>query len=160
MNIAIVYFSKHGTTEKVAQMIAKNLGENSTTLINIWENPRLNLATFDLIILGCGIYMGTPTKFFRKFCDKNMNVLLMKKVGLFVCGMEADEAKQQQETMNAYPEILLQHAIAKAFLGGEFLFEEMNFMERAIIKRIAKTNKSISALKESEINEFARKLIS
>lgn len=159
MNIAIIYTSKHGTTEKVAQMIAGNLAEHPLSLINLKRNANPDLTDFDLLILGCGIYAGNPSGSFRKFCNNNINILLNKKLGLFICGMESDSTKQQQEIMNAYPASLLQHADAKVFVGGEFLFEQMNFMEKTIIKRIAKTDKSISAIKDSEIKGFVDQLI-
>lgn len=159
MNIAIIYTSKHGTTEKVSQMIAENLAGHQLSLINLKKNPNPDLTDFDLLILGCGIYAGNASGSFRKFCNNNMNVLLNKELGLFICEMEPDTARQQQEIMNTYPASLLQHADAKAFVGGEFLFEEMNFMEKAIIKRIAKTDKSISAIKDTEIKKFTDQLI-
>jgi menaquinone-dependent protoporphyrinogen oxidase len=68
--------------------------------------------------------------------------------------MEPDREKQQQELENAYPLWLKQQAVAKHFLGGAFLFEKMNFFERAIIKRIAKTDKSVSRIDEDEIEKF------
>jgi menaquinone-dependent protoporphyrinogen oxidase len=68
--------------------------------------------------------------------------------------MEQDSAKQQQELANAYPQTLYQHAVSTCFAGGEFQFEKMNFFERAIIKRIAKTDKSISQIRENEIDRF------
>jgi menaquinone-dependent protoporphyrinogen oxidase len=52
---------------------------------------------------------------------------------------------------------LYEYAVSTCFAGGEFLFEKMNFFERAIIKRIAKTDKSVSQIKEEEIGRFAVK---
>jgi menaquinone-dependent protoporphyrinogen oxidase len=68
--------------------------------------------------------------------------------------MEPDSAKQQQELASAYHQKLYEYAVSKCFAGGEFLFEKMNFFERAIIKRIAKTDKSVSQIKEEKIDRF------
>jgi menaquinone-dependent protoporphyrinogen oxidase len=68
--------------------------------------------------------------------------------------MELDETKQQQELANAYPQELVRHAVSTCFAGGEFQFDKMNFFERAIIKRIAKTDKSVSQIWEGEIDRF------
>jgi menaquinone-dependent protoporphyrinogen oxidase len=49
---------------------------------------------------------------------------------------------------------LFLHAVSKCFVGGEFQFEKMNFFERAIIKRIAKTDKSVSQIDEDAISKI------
>jgi menaquinone-dependent protoporphyrinogen oxidase len=54
---------------------------------------------------------------------------------------------------------LKQQAIAKHFLGGEFIFEKMNFFERSVIKRIAKTDKSVSRIDEDGIEKFVTDFI-
>jgi menaquinone-dependent protoporphyrinogen oxidase len=69
--------------------------------------------------------------------------------------MEPDSAKQQRELDDAYPPELYEYAVSTCFAGGEFLFEKMNFFERAIIKRIAKTDKSVSSIKEENIEKLA-----
>ena len=154
MNTAILYFSKHGTTEKVANLIAERLGKNQTEVIDLKKVKNPDIQSFDRIILGCGIYAGKPSKSFQDFCTRNLTTFLSKKIGLFVCGMEISVEKQQQELLNAYHTDLLQHATAKSFLGGEFNFEKMNFAERLIIKRIANINKNVSAIKKAEITSF------
>lgn len=68
--------------------------------------------------------------------------------------MEKEEEKQREELERAYPKELIDKAKSKQFLGGEFLFENMNFFERMIIKKIAKTDKSISALNHQNIDRF------
>jgi menaquinone-dependent protoporphyrinogen oxidase len=90
----------------------------------------------------------------QRFCKENIETLAQKRFALFVCGMESDSAKQQQELANAYPQELYEYAVSTCFAGGEFLFEKMNFFERAIIKRIAKTDKSVSQIKENEIEKI------
>ncbi|MDR1553275.1 MAG: flavodoxin domain-containing protein, partial [Prevotellaceae bacterium] len=106
------------------------------------------------IITGTSIYAGSSSKTIQRFCKENIEALKQKRLALFVCGMEPDSVKQQQELANACPQELYEHAVSKCFAGGEFLFEKMNFFERAIIKRIAKTDKSISQIREEEIDRL------
>jgi menaquinone-dependent protoporphyrinogen oxidase len=73
--------------------------------------------------------------------------------------MEPNAEKQRLELENAYPAPLFNHAVTKHFLGGEFLFEKMNFFERAIIKRIAKTDKSVSQIKDDEIEKLVAEFL-
>jgi menaquinone-dependent protoporphyrinogen oxidase len=154
MKTAIIYTSKHGTTAKVAQMIAKRLTGNQVSVINLKKDKHPDINLFDGIILGTSIYAGTSSKTMQRFCKENLETLKQKQLALFVCGMEPDSAKQQQELANAYPQELYECAVSKCFAGGEFQFEKMNFFERAIIKRIAKTDKSVSQIKENEIDKL------
>jgi menaquinone-dependent protoporphyrinogen oxidase len=158
MKIAIAYFSKHGTTAKVAQMIAGRLIGSQVSIIDLKKEKFPDLNSFDGIILGTSIYAGTSSKTMQRFCKENIEALKQKRLALFVCGMELDEPKQQQELANAYPQELVRHAVSTCFAGGEFLFEKMNFFERAIIKRIAKTDKSVSKIREGEIEKFVQEI--
>jgi menaquinone-dependent protoporphyrinogen oxidase len=155
MKTAIIYISKHGTTEKVARLIAEKSG-SEVTLISLKQNSNPEINSFDTIVLGASIYAGNSSKTMQRFCKNNIELLTQKRLALFVCGMELDETKQQQELANAYPQELYEYAVSKCFAGGEFLFEKMNFFERAIIKRIAKTDKSVSQIREKDIEKFVK----
>lgn len=76
-------------------------------------------------------------------------------MGLFVCGMEADVTQQEAELeLAVYHGELYNRAKAKAFAGGEFLFEKMNFIQRTIIKKISKVNTSTSDIKYDVVDRF------
>ena len=160
MKIAVIYVSKHGTTEKVAVSIAEKLGEsNEVELFSLTKNATPNISGFEMVILGSSIYAGQASKKMKTFCKKNEQVLLQKKTGLFVCGMEPNRSKRQKELEDAFPDVLSKNALASGFLGGEFIFEQMNFFERFMINRIAKTNESVSRIDRNAIEIFIKKLI-
>ena len=160
MKTAIIYASKYGTTEKVAVSIAEKLRENNEVeLFSLKENANPDISDFRTVILGSSIYAGKASRKMKTFCAKNEQVLLQKKLGLFVCGMEPSRAKRQKELEDAYSEVLSKSVAATGFLGGEFKFEEMNFFERLIIKRISKTNESVSRIDEYAIEVFVEKLL-
>ena len=159
MKIAIVYVSKYGTTEKVAASIAEKLTENNEVeLFALNKNANPNVNDFEVVIIGTPIYAGQAAKKIKAFCQTNETVLLQKKTGLFICGMEVDKDKIDSELKNAYSEVLQKSAVATAFLGGAFLFERMNFFERLIIKKIAKTTTSVQRIEEEAINKFVKAL--
>jgi menaquinone-dependent protoporphyrinogen oxidase len=59
MKTAIIYASKHGTTEKVAQAIADKLKKTTDVeLFSLKKNPNPKISEFDMIILGSPIYAG------------------------------------------------------------------------------------------------------
>jgi menaquinone-dependent protoporphyrinogen oxidase len=129
MKTAIIYTSKHGTTAKVAQMIAGRLASSGqVSVIDLKKDGYPDINSYEKVILGTPVYAGTPSKTMQRFCKDNIDVLTQKPLALFVCGMEPDTSKQQQELENAYPQELYKHADPTCFAGGEFLFEQMNFL--------------------------------
>ena len=51
MKTAIIYYSKHGTTERVTHLIGEKL-TNKVDYISLKECPRPDIRTYDRIILG------------------------------------------------------------------------------------------------------------
>ncbi len=159
MKIIIIYSSKYGTTENIAGMIASKLSDShEVELTNLKDNPRPDFSGYEFVILGTPVYANQPNKKMKAFCLTNEPVLLQKKLSFFVCGMEPDPAKRIKELEDAYPEALRSQAIATGFLGGAFLFEKMNFAERFIIKKIAKTDKTVQSILPNAIDDFVNKI--
>ncbi len=155
MKTAIIYYSKHGTTERVAHLIGENLNsEISYISLEGCSNP--DIRTYDRIILGTSIYAGTPSRKVSQFCNKNQQLLEQKVIGLFICCMNKD--KEAEEMNNAFPEYLQRLAIPKAILGGEFLFDKMNCIERFITRKVTKIESSVSCLRYDAIKEFADRI--
>ena len=67
--------------------------------------------------------------------------------------------EQEEAEMNkAFLKFLQRLMIPKAILGGEFQFDKMNFIERFLTKKIAKTNSSVSRLRYDIIRKFATQI--
>lgn len=59
MNVAIIYSSKYGTTEKICNAIASHIAEQAeATLINVDDIKDAFLLHYDSIVLGTSIYAG------------------------------------------------------------------------------------------------------
>ncbi len=161
MKTAIIYLSKHGTTKKVAGMIEARMVSDEVTMIDLKKNKKPDLSSFDRIIIGSSVYLGVAKKHFREFCTDNyVSLFAVKEVGLFLCGMEPDKKKQQEEMERSFPEELRRHSKVRGFMGGEFLFEEMNFLERMIVRKISNASASISAINKDAIDLFVKKMMS
>ena len=155
MRTAIIYSSKYGTTEKVANMIAEKIRTNNdVTLISLSSTSKPDLSSYEKVILGTSIYAGRPGIKMWKFCQKHRDILQSKTIGLFICGMQS--AKKDAELRGAYPEYL--HSIVKAedFMGGELLFEKMSFFRHRIMKRMTKADTSVSKLDNTAIDAFSK----
>lgn len=150
MKTAIVFASSHGTTEKVAAMIADRLGNNQVIMFNLRNSRFVDLSEFDRVIIGGSIHAGNIQKKVKNFCNNNMVSLLQKQVALFLCCM--NEPEYESQFNNAYPELLRRHSLSNQIIGGEFLLGKMNFIERLLVRKISGVNESISRLDLSKVD--------
>lgn len=153
MSIAIIFASLHGTTKKVSRLIQQNLNNFEVHLFDLKENNFPDIKQYDSVIVGGSIHGGQIQKSVSDFIEVFRNDLLTKKLGLFICCMVEDKAEQTFE--NVFPIDLKTHAIAKGILGGEFNFEEMNLIERIVVRNITRSKCSISKINEHLIKQFA-----
>lgn len=154
MSILIAYASKHGCTEKCATKLAQKFDEQ-VDLLDLKSGKSIDIAQYDKVIIGSSVYAGKVQKEATEFCTKNQGALDNKKIGLFICGsQEGDALKKQLDTV--YPQGLKSKAVSVEYFGGEFNFSKMNFMEKTIVKMIAKTNKDTSNILEDKIDSFAQ----
>lgn len=156
MNCLIVYMSHHGTTEKIARDLALHLGEHQTRLVNLKDEVAPSPDLFDTIIIGGSIHGGQIQSRIKEYCEKYLEKLLSKRVGLFMCSMSP--GKDVLEFNAAFPEVLRQHAVAHGLFGGELLLEKMNFVEKLMVKTMSGRKKSYSALNTTAIEEFKKKI--
>ena len=155
MKTCIVYLTKHGTSEKAAFMLKGAIG-NGCVMLNLKNEKSIAVEDYENVIIGGSIHVGKLNKTLSKFIKDNEKVLLSKRLGLFLCCME-DEEVAQKEFCEAFPEQLRNHATAAEIFGGEFLFEEMNFIEKAIVKKVAGVSESTHRLNHRKIESFAEK---
>lgn len=156
MKTLIVYSTRHGCTEKCATKMQQHLN-GETKLVNLKNSKVIHLDDYNTIIIGGSIHAGQIQKRVKKFCEQHLDTLKKKKVGLFICCMEEGETAQK-ELHDAFPDELIAHATATGIFGGEFNFEKMNFIERAIVKKVANVDKSVSKIDEESIARFAQKI--
>lgn len=70
MKTAIVYYSKHhGNTKKLLDVIAQ---KHEVALIDVTDNPKIDLSDYDRIGFASGIYYSKFQKTLLKYAEKNM----------------------------------------------------------------------------------------
>jgi menaquinone-dependent protoporphyrinogen oxidase len=156
MRTAIVYASKHGTTAKVAENIQKMLPLGEAELFNLADNKTIEFHLFDRILIGSSVYAGSIQPKARKFVAQNMVDLLQKEVGIFVCCMFFEKANEQIE--KGFPEVLRKHARSIKHMGGEFLFEKMNFVEKFLVEKITGKKNTTYNLDDEKIKMFVAEM--
>lgn len=154
---AIIYMSKHGTTQKVAMLIKELLMDDDVTLVDLDKRESIDLTYCERVIIGGSIHMGQVQKPVQTFCQEYATVLKTKKLGLFLCCMYEGE-KAIEQFNNAFPEDILAAAHSKALLGYELNFGKMNLVERALTRKITGYTESTSHINQQELNRFIEEL--
>ena len=152
MKTLILYASKYGATEKIAQHIAKIIA--GAVICDLKQKDIPELSQFDCVIIGSSIYAGAIRKESKTFVSQNVDELCEKKIGLFLSGFET--AKEDEVFNKNFPPQLLQAAYAKAFLGGIFDPKKVGAMERFIIKAAMKQTDYIDSIDNEKTIKFAQ----
>ncbi|KJS85276.1 MAG: flavodoxin [Peptococcaceae bacterium BICA1-8] len=155
MSTLIVYSTKYGCAEKCARMLSEKI-TGKVDLCNLKTSKAVDLAAYDKVVIGGSIYIGKVQKEVSRFCLENMSILKEKKLGLFICGMFKEHA--EKELKDSFPVELLNNALAKEFLGGEFVFKKMNPVERLMVKKIAKVDKELTDILEENVNKIVHSM--
>lgn len=118
MSVLIIYGTKTGTAEKCAKYLADKL-ECAVTLVNARDGIRIDLKPYDTVIIGASVRMGHIPSVVSKFMEDEEEVLLKKRIALFMCcGFTDNENISHQIELN-FPLALRNHALAVKCFGGE-----------------------------------------
>lgn len=155
MSTLIAYSSTLGCTEQCASKLKEDLGKG-VELIRISRRTKFNLEPYESIIIGGSIHAGMIQRSVYKFCENYLDTLLQKQVGLFVCCMDPD-ADEQELIARAFPDRLVEHALASGFFGGELNIKKMNLLQKIMTRKAARLQKEPDIDFQS-ILAFAKKM--
>lgn len=135
MKTIIVYAGKYGCTEDCVIKLKSKL-DGEVNLVNAAKDKVPSLAGYDSVVIGSSIYVGQIHKKVKSFIDNNLNMLLEKKISLFlVCGF----IEKFDETVAAnFPKALIDNAQSIECFGGELNIDKMNFLHKGVVKMIEK----------------------
>lgn len=151
MKSLILYYSKYGSTEKVAKKIATKIKNFDLCSLGDFNNP---LDNYDVVYLGCPIYYGKMNKAFKNFVKKNKAELAKKDVRFYLLGID-DKNYNKTIHKNIDRDVLLNATIVH--IGGAYDFEKMSFIDRFITKRVSRFDTSVDLIQEEKINELIKK---
>ena len=155
MKTLIAYSTTLGCTEQCASKLKEDLGEG-VEMVRISSRRRYDLSKHDTIIVGGSIHEGMIQRSVYKFCESNLDILLKKQVGLFVCCMDPD-ANEQELIKRAFPPKLVEHALASGFFGGELNIKKMNLLQKIMTRKAARLQKEPD-IDFQKILAFAKKM--
>jgi len=154
MKTLVLFASRYGCTEKCANMLAEKIN-GDVEVKDLVKNKKIGLDGYDLVIIGGSIMAGKMNKVVTRFVDGNLQELLTQKAALFICCLQqGDTAKEQFN--NAFPQQLLDQALARGYFGGEVDFAKLNFFMKGLMKKILETDKNVSNVSPENIEGFAQ----
>ena len=155
MKTIILYASKYGAAREIARRIAKKIEGAKLHDLKGGNIPPLD--QYDCIIIGSSLYAGTIRKEAKSFLAQNSRILMEKQLGLFLSGLGGAPGEDTEKTYWAknIPDELLKHAKAAMFLGGIFDPAKCGFLERLIIKAVAKTADYTDTIMDERITQLA-----
>jgi menaquinone-dependent protoporphyrinogen oxidase len=155
MRVLVIYTTRHGTSQKIARAI-QHSSSHQVRLHNLKKNNQPDLDRHDFIVLGSSIHAGRIPRRLRRFIRKKSDQLLAKPLAIYLCCMDLGNSEKQMEAN--FPKPLREHAIELRCLGGEFLFEKMNKIEKTLVKKIAGADGSKSNLRHDALQSFIQSL--
>lgn len=163
MRCLIIYSTKYGATQAYAEMIA-NQANCIIDSRDVTEVTGKTLQDVDTIVLGSPIYIGSITKSMQKFCEKYEDILLTKRLYLFINGLRSGE-ELAEELAKAYTEKLRKHASGQVAFGGKVSVSKLKFVDKKIMQMVSKqdprfetfdNSTNVSLLNEEELSRFAQ----
>ena len=107
MKVLIVFDTKHGNTQKVAELIGDGINSvegNETEVVNIKDFDLKEEMTYDLILIGSPNHMGRHTKSIKKFISNLSNITVkINSFAVFDTYMKADfekTVKKMEDQLN------------------------------------------------------------
>lgn len=148
---AILYKSKYGTTKQYAEWIAEETGG---TLFPLPKVKLSDLAGFDTIVIGGGLYAGGIIG--MKFLTDNFPQLSSKNLVAFAVGASFVTEKNTDEIRNRAFTPAMQEKVRFFKLRGGLDYPRMGFLDRNLMKMLVGMLKKKP---EAELDDEARGMI-
>lgn len=150
MRTLVIYESKHGSTKKCVDYIISNKINIDIYKASIFDG---NLSDYNQILVASSVYMGQFQKSIKQFFVHYEDILLDKPLHIIYCGMNKAEIENvPSQNMSSK---LIEHANIQ-HVGGAYNFKSMNFLERFIVKKLAKVKDSLEDIHYDKLNQIKK----
>lgn len=152
----ILYFGHYGSTKNAAELLSSYLQDS--VLVDGMKEKKVNISTYERIVLGTNIRVGKPNKIFRKWCKKNIDQLKDKKVSVFVIAADGTKEGAYRNQISS----LLPNVEQISYFGGELNPEPAKGIYRKVIQscieELKKEDLELPSLHRTQIIEFANQI--
>lgn len=153
MKTLLLYNTKNGATKKCAKYIEQN--GNNVKVYHVTEFKE-DLTAYKQVLIGTPVYMGNYDKKIKQFIEKNIDSLLKVKLIIYVCCM--NEKETDEVVKNNLPFEIIEHAEIY-HVGGAYYFDKLNWIQRFIVKKIAKIKETKERFDYNLLDEICKETI-
>jgi len=147
--VLIMYYSKYGTTKKYAEWLASEL---DGTICDIKKIKQENLAVYDTIILGSGLYAGNVRGL--DIFVNNYETIKNKKLIVFTCGLADVTVKDNIEEIRKKVEAKIPERIQRLIkifnVRGGIDYKKLTLTHRFMMWIL---NKALTHKPSSEVSQ-------
>ena len=166
----IIYSSIDGHTKKICERIKKFLNdENLVELVSMEDAKKIDLSSFEKIIIGASIRYGKHPKGLYEFINLNKNILDQKQCAFFSVNVVARKPEKNTAETNPYINKFLKISKWKPktirVFAGRVDYPNYNFFDKYIIKFImfitkgpTDTSQSYEFTDWSKVDDFSKEL--
>jgi menaquinone-dependent protoporphyrinogen oxidase len=129
--VLVAHASKYGSVEEVARYVGAVLRDRGATCDVVAARQAEGLESYDLVVLGTGLYMTRPHREARRFLDRYHEELARIPFAVFAMGPLSDETAEKEKVrpqldrgLARYPDI---EPVATEIFGGVIDPERMSF---------------------------------
>lgn len=138
MKTLIIYATTYDFAKECAGVLQEEL-EGDVDTVNIEKEEVPSLEGYHQVVIGGSIYMGQLDKKLKEYCVANLETLLEKRIGLFICCGFVENFEEHLK--NSFPAELLEKATAVECFGGELRVDRMKIAHKLLTKVIKKATK-------------------
>jgi menaquinone-dependent protoporphyrinogen oxidase len=140
--ILILYSSTNGHTRKISERLQQVIEQqgHQVTLVSVDDDARVDLQTFDKIVIGASIHYGKHSPKIRNFINRNKLLLDSKPNAFFSVNIVARKPEKNQPDTNPYLLKFLKnivwHPRELAVFAGKLEYPKYSFFDRLMIQLI------------------------
>ena len=133
MRILVAYAGKNGSTQTCVNRLRDALKGKDVTVVCL-ERETVEPSDFDLVVFGSSVYFGKMRPAARKFLAEYENVLLQKRLALFLCC--ALEEEYDYYCKKFFSPFLREQAFQLLYFGGSLKTDGLSFFDKLAVRAI------------------------
>lgn len=157
-DVLVAYATDHGSTEKIAHWIGKEIRGN----VDVKDVEHIQSLDYDYVILGTPIYEQKPLPSMCQFVEKNSKDLEHKSKSVFVVASDNELRSKREANIHAFTDMIPGEVNQAAVFAGEVDESSLSSHDResvdSYLNSIGKPMGSYSKLNEKKCREYGKSL--
>jgi menaquinone-dependent protoporphyrinogen oxidase len=133
MRVLVVWASKYGSTQEIAEAIADVLRDRGLDVDLLTVEDVGDVAAYDAVVVGSAVYAGHWLKPARELVDRLAPVIATRRVWLFSSGPIGDPPMPEEDPVDVQDIRERTNAVHHRVFAGKLVKQQLSFGEKAIV---------------------------